>query len=297
LDHANYSLTAAEFNEALTYHHQRYGKLPYGQPHTILIDGSTYRQFGHREEAPWLTMHAVGNVPRNHGLYPMLEEIFALEPPYPAANLEPYYPGWDNVFHNTVAGERPTPNSERDNYFARAQMYGSVLSGGLAGHLYGTGAYDGTTTGEVRQAHERPYIWDALNYPSGGQLQYLGKFLLSAGSAYQKCEPQKELLIPHKAKNAPEDGLDGWAFLLIAPSKDLGFLYFENQAQVPQITGLIPDQVYTLAWFDPIVGNWLPTLKQPADELGTLRVSSFPDDTMIASRDWCLKVTCEMKAR
>ena len=93
-------------------------------------------------------------------------------------------------------------------------MYGSVLSGGLAGHIYGTGAYDGTTTGEVRLPNERPYIWDALNYPSGEQLQYLGKFILSEGGRYQNCEPKRNLLIPSSAPNALDDGLDGWSFLL-----------------------------------------------------------------------------------
>ena len=77
----------------------------------------------------------------------MLEEQFNLKPPKPAANLEPYYPGWDHVAHNIVEGERPVPDSDRDNYFGRTQAWGSVLSGGIAGHIYGTGAYDGTTVG------------------------------------------------------------------------------------------------------------------------------------------------------
>jgi hypothetical protein len=47
-----YSLTADEFNEALTYHLRKYGPLPYGQPHTVLINNSTYLQFGHGEDCP-----------------------------------------------------------------------------------------------------------------------------------------------------------------------------------------------------------------------------------------------------
>ncbi|MBS1232161.1 MAG: hypothetical protein H6R35_999, partial [Bacteroidetes bacterium] len=42
-----YSLTADEFNEALTYHLMKYGPMPFGQPHTTLINNSTYWQFGH----------------------------------------------------------------------------------------------------------------------------------------------------------------------------------------------------------------------------------------------------------
>ncbi len=286
----DFCLPAKEFNEALTYHYKEYGRLPYGQPHSILIDGSTLERFGHGDEAPWLTMHAVGNSPRNHGFYPMLEKIFALEPPYPAANLEPYYPGWDHVYHNTVAGERPEPNSERDNYFARAQMYGSVLSGGLAGHIYGTGAYCGNTTGEPTQEGERPYIWEGLGYPAGAQMQHLATFILSEGPAYQNCVPDRKYLVPHKAPDAPANGLDGWAFLLLSPEKQLGFLYFENKARVPQINGLEPGTPYKMEWFDPVTGEWLNQTEKTTDARGSMKISSFPDGSTTSDRDWCLKI-------
>ena len=286
----NFSLSADEFNEALTYHYQKYGGLPYGQPHTILIDGSTYEQFGHAEEAPWLTMHAVGNVPRNHGFYPMIEELFELKPPYPVANLEPYYPGWDNKFHNTVAGERPEPNSDRDNYFGRAQMYGSVLSGGLAGHIYGTGAYDGNTFGEPKTEGERPYIWESLNYPSGGQLQFLGNFVLSEGARYMNCKPTRELLNPYKTKGAPENGLDGWSFMLLSPDKDLAFIYFENACEIAEITGLQKQVEYQLTWFNPVTGEWLKRISENTGNSGNIQLKNFPTGNKISQQDWALKI-------
>ena len=152
-----YSLSAEQFNAALTYHWRTYGRLPFGQPFTTLIDSSTYRRFGHGEQAPWLTMHTVGNKPRNNAIYASLEELFRLSPPYPAANLEPYYTGWNHEI-NRPGGETPAADSDRDNYFSRAMMYGSVLSGGLAGHVHGTGAYDITTTGETRHGIFRARI-------------------------------------------------------------------------------------------------------------------------------------------
>ena len=75
-----YSLTAEEFNAALTLHWKTYGPLPFGQPFTTLIDSSTYRRFGHAAQAPWLTMHTVGNKPRNNAIYASIEELFRLEP-------------------------------------------------------------------------------------------------------------------------------------------------------------------------------------------------------------------------
>lgn len=286
----DFCLPADEFNDVLTYHHKKYGGLPYGQPHTILIDGSTYERFGHNEEAPWLTMHSVGNVPRNHGFYPMIEKLFHLEPPYPAANLEPYYPGWDNVFHNNVAGERPIPNSDRDNYFGRTQMYGSVLSGGLAGHIYGSGAYCGSTNGEPKLEGERPYIWEGLNYPSGAQLEYLGKFILSEGKSYQECIPAKENLHPHKSKDAPVEGLDGYSFMLLSPKKDLAFIYFENKSEIPKISGLMSNQSYQIMWFNTTSGEWTNIEQIDTDNAGEINLNSFPSGSEISQNDWALKL-------
>src|SRR5690606_30683844 len=73
-----FSLTEDEFNQALTYHHRKYGPLPFEQPYTALIDSSTYKRFGHGDDSPWLTMHTVGNKPRNHAIYASLEAIFQL---------------------------------------------------------------------------------------------------------------------------------------------------------------------------------------------------------------------------
>ena len=153
-----YSLSAHEFDAAIEFLFDQYGPLPYGQPVTTLIDGSTLKRFGHHTESPWLSMHSVGNNPCNHGFYPMMEELFRLDPTFPAANLEPYYPGWQHPYYNLIDGEIPLANSDLDKYYARAQMYGSVLSGGLAGHIYGTGAYCGNTTGEPEEAGARPFI-------------------------------------------------------------------------------------------------------------------------------------------
>ena len=201
-----YSLTADEFNEALTYHLNKYGPLPFGNIHTTLINNSTYRQFGHGENCPWLTMHSVGNKPRDHDVSIMIDSLFNLEPTYPAINFEPYYTGWDHEI-NMPGGERPAANSTRDNYFSRAQMYGSVLSGGLSGHVHGTASYDITTTGEPDGM--RPHIWDALNYESANYMHLLNEFILSEGNKYQNLKPAHSEYNPQKAPGSPNRGLDG----------------------------------------------------------------------------------------
>ena len=282
-----YSLTADEFNEALTYHLRKYGPLPFGQPHTTLINNSTYTQFGHGDSCPWLTMHSVGNRPRDHSVLKALEELFNLDPPYPAINFEPYYTGWDHEI-NRPNNERPPANSDRDNYFSRAQMYGSVLSGALSGHVHGTSAYDITSTGEP--AGFRPHIWDALKYTSGGYMQYLSKFILSEGSRYQNLQISYSDLHPQQAPGSPPEGLDGWSFMMRTPEKDLAFLYFENQAVLPEITGFSPGKEYIFQWYNTLNGEWHDPVLLQTDRRGKLIIPGFPGGANPTTRDWAAKI-------
>jgi hypothetical protein len=282
-----YSLTAEEFNAALTYHWKAYGGPPFGQPFTTLIDSSTYRRFGHAAQAPWLTMHTVGNRPRNNAIYASLEELFRLDPPYPAANLEPYYAGWNHEI-NRPGGETPAADSERDRYFARSMMYGSVLSGGLAGHVYGTGAYDVTSTGEP--PGWRPYIWEALRYESGAQMQHLGRFVLCEGDRYQQLEPASVDLTPRRSAGASDDGLDGWSFMMRTADRRLALLYFEEKAARPRVAGLVPSAGYRWTWYDPRRGQWRPAIALRSDTQGRLRAPAFPGGGSVAARDWAAKL-------
>jgi Protein of unknown function (DUF4038)/Domain of unknown function (DUF5060) len=283
----NTSLTAEQYNEALTYHLNKYGPMPFGQPVTTLINHSTYKTFGHGDKAPWITMHSVGNNPRDHGIYPEIETLFHLDPPYPAIDLEPYYAGWSHRI-NQPAGENPPPNSDRDNYFARAQMYGCVLSGALAGHVYGTAAYDITTTGEP--AGSRPYFWDALRYTSGSQMQYLKAFILSEGRKYRDLLPMQEDINPHKAPGSPERGLDGWAFLMRTADKDLAFLYFENKALRATVTNAKPNTTHRFTWYNTRTGEWLPSVNLECDSQGKLQLPPFPGGDDETSVDWAAKL-------
>ncbi len=283
----DFSLTAAEFNEALTWHHARYGPLPFGQPYTTLIDRSTYKAFGHGAEAPWLTMHTVGNNPRNHAIYASIEELFRLEPAYPAANLEPYYTGWNHQI-NRPGGETPAENSTRDNYFARAMMYGSVLSGALAGHVHGTAAYDVTSTGEP--AGWRPQIWTALRYESGAQMQHLRTFVLSEGARYQELGLAAQDLEPRGIPDALADGLDGWSFLMRTPQRDFALAYFENRALRARLKGFTAAARYRWTWFDPRTGIWARPLTVKTDAGGELMTPPFPAGGTDGARDFAAKI-------
>jgi hypothetical protein len=283
----DFSLTADEFNEALTFHHRKYGPLPFGQPYTTLIDRSTFKVFGHGDKAPWLTMHTVGNKPRNHAIYESIEELFSLVPAMPAANLEPYYTGWNHAI-NRPGGETPPENSPRDNYFARAMMYGSVLSGALAGHVHGTAAYDMTTTGEP--AGWRPHIWTALKYASGAQMQHLRTFVMSEGRLYQSLEPASRDIQPRAMPGALADGLDGWSFLARVKTREFALAYFENRAPRPRLAGFVRGGRYRWTWFDPEAGRWGRTTVLRADAAGHLMAPPFPAGGPTATRDVAAKI-------
>ena len=252
-----------------------------------MIDSSTYRRFGHGDRAPWLTLHTVGNRPRNNAIYALIEEIFGLDPPYPVANLEPYYTGWNHAI-NRPGGETPAPDSDRDNYFARAMMYGSVLSGALAGHVHGTGAYDVTTTSEP--AGWRPYIWDALRYASGGQMQHLRRFVLSEAGRYQDLQLASDSLVPRRSPESSDDGLDGWSFMMRTADRSLALLYFEVKAERPRLSGFVPRGRYRWSWFDPRSGGWTGEVDLSSDDQGAILAPPFPGGAPSATDDWAAKL-------
>lgn len=284
-----YSLTADEFNAAITAHYRKYGPMPFGQPVTSLIDRATDTTFGTGDKAPWLTMHSTGNKPRDHGIYADMERQFRIVPAMPTADLEPHYTGWVHG-NNVVHGEQAESGSARDNYFSRAQMFGCVLSGGLAGHVHGTGAYDVTSASEP--AGPRPYFWQALNYASADSMRHLGTFVLSEGPRYRDLQLASDDLTPRKAPGSFDDGLDGWAFLMRTPDKGFGLLYFENKAVVGVATGWRPGARYTFTWFDPRTGRWLPPLALQADKTGTLPLPPMPASSSASGTDgdWAAKI-------
>lgn len=261
--------------------------MPFGQPVTTLISSSTYTVFGHGKDCPWLTMHSVGNKPRDHRVADSLEVIFKLDPPYPAINFEPYYTGWNHEI-NKPNGERPEANSARDNYFSRAQMYGSVLSGGLSGHVHGTAAYDFTTTGEPSGA--RPHIWEAFKYESANYMKHLNAFILSEGKKFQDLQPVRHDVKPNKAPQSPPMGLDGWSYMMRTPEKDFALLYFENQSVLPLLSNFKPNTEYNFSWYNTVTGEWINKIVLRADENGVIIIPDFPNGEKYSTTDWAAKI-------
>jgi hypothetical protein len=167
-------------------------------------------------------------------------------------------------------------------------MYGSVLSGGLSGHVHGTAAYDITATGEPEGM--RPHVWEAFKYESANYMKHLEKFILSEGKKYQNLQPDRVDIEPNKAPGSPGDGLDGWSYMMRTPGKDFALLYFENKSALPVLKNFKPNSSYTLQWFNTITGDWSEEILLNSDSKGKLILPQFPDKQNSSFNDWAAKI-------
>jgi hypothetical protein len=175
-------------------------------------------------------------------------------------------------------------------------MYGSVLSGGLGGHIYGAG--DRAPTGGAMWAGEvegggRPQIWDAIKWQSGDQLRHLKTFIFSIGDNYQNLEPKVELLSPNKTKVEDFEGWDdciGWAYCSRTAKQDCFMIYFEKYCPRATLSGAIPNGKYEASWFDPRAGQWIDAISLKSDEEGKITLPKFPGNLEKTIEDWALKL-------
>src|SRR5205823_2487526 len=149
--------------------------------------------------------------------------------------------------------------TEKDDQFVRSSMYGSFLSGGFAGHVYGAEGI----WGQDIEPSAPIKMWDAFQWRSGSQMQYLRTFALSIGKRYQDLVPNADLVSPNKTQAVR--GYEGWAYCARTPDKEIFLAYFEKECPRSQVRGAQLNAVYAAQWFDPRKGVW--------QEAGTLRSS------------------------
>ncbi len=278
-DTAGDSIPAADWNEAANEVVDEYGKPPFGTLAGTNPTGSSLRNWGHVDQARWLGFHQIGNR-RTHDSYPLLTEIFRTNPPVPALNGEPYYDGMENI----------EGGSDQAAAFCRSAMYGSVLSGGLGGHIYGAGGWNGGIwSGEVEAESKSP-MWKAFQWPSGDQMRHLKTFILSEGRRYQDLVPCAERISPNQS--AGPKGATGWAFGAATAGQELLLLYFEKDCPAATVTGAKPNAEYTARWFNPRSGEWI-VMDVPVmtDASGRMGLPPFPNGMAKSEEDWALKLT------
>jgi len=277
LDWTGATISADDWNEAANKVIEKYGPPPFGTLAGTNSNPSTLRNFGHVDKAKWLTFHQIGNK-RTHDLYPYLTEIFNASPPVPGINGEPYYAGMLDAPGGT----------ETSALYCRSGMYGSVLSGGLGGHIYGAGGWDGGMWGGNVENAAKNHIWDVIKWQSAAQMQHLRTFILSEGSRYQKLIPSANLLSPSRTGKA--NSCLGWAYCLRVPKKDFFLLYFEKDCPVATLSGALSKTRYKARWFNPRTGKWLDEKVLAADAQGKITLPNFPGKSVTSKTDWGLKL-------
>ena len=280
LDIISESVGPSDFLEAIRMVMDKYGPPPYGTLLSANANPSTLENWG---EDSWVTLHQTGNM-REHNNYWYLTEIFRSPSPRPALNGEPYYAGYKDVRGLGPGGYKygATGGTEKDDQFVRSSMYGSFLSGGFGGHVYGA---EGIWGADIEQAAD-PKMWEAFQWRSGGQMQYLRAFAFSIGKRYQDLEPDADLVSPDKTPVIR--GYEGWAYCARTRDKEIFLAYFEKGCPPSQIRGARLHGSYRAQWFDPRTGTWSDAGDGTvtSNQIGIIMLPAFPGDA-----DWGLRLT------
>ena len=280
LDIIDETVSPDDYTAAVEKVKKVYGPPPYGTLLSSNANPSTLENWG---EGSWVTLHQIGNM-REHNNYWYLTEIFNLKDPKPALNGEPYYAGYkDNRGAGAVNYSRGAEGgTEKDNAFVRSTMYGSFLSGGLAGHVYGAEGIWGADIEPTAPTH----MWDAFQWGSGAQMQYLRTFAFSIGKRYQDLVPLADLVSPNKTHETLS--YEGWAYCARTEDKSIFLAYFEMGCPQSWIRGARLNSYYKAQWFNPRNGTFMDAGdgKLFANKIGIIKVPEFPDDN-----DWGLQLT------
>jgi hypothetical protein len=282
LDIIDETVSPDEYSNAIRIVKTRFGPPPFGTLLSANANPSTLENWG---EDSWVTLHQTGNM-REHDHYWYLTEIFQLRRPIPALNGEPYYAGYkDARGAGAVNYSRGAEGgSERDDRFVRSCVYGSFLSGGFAGHVYGAEGIWGADIEPSAPTH----MWDAFQWRSGAQVQHLRAFALSIGKRYQELVPLADLVSPNKTHDTLS--YEGWAYCARTQDKNLFLAYFEKGCPPARVRGAWLNSSYRAQWFDPRDGTWsdVGAGELAADKIGIITLPPFPGDS-----DWGLRLVYE----
>jgi hypothetical protein len=283
---ANPAMTATtrQLNQAANQVMDQFGPPPFGTLASCNASVSSLLNFGGPPENKWLTFHQIGNG-REHDYYWYLTEIFHSVPPRPAVNGEPYYSGMADKRYSPPYRYGAPGGTEADDLYVRSGMYGSFLSGGFGGHIYGS---EGLWGADIEPG-SNPFMWEAFQWNSANQMQHLKTFALSHGRRYQDLVPDAQLVSPNST--AQTKSFLGWAYCARTPAKDFFLAYFEKGCpNRSQIRSALPHASYQADWFDPRSGHWSQAGpgRLQANVWGWLTVPDFPSEA-----DWGLRLTLD----
>ncbi|WP_164854797.1 DUF4038 domain-containing protein [Devosia sp. 1566] len=269
-DYFEQTIPAEDYNIPIKLALERYGKPPFGNMLTANPNPSTLVNFG---PGSWVDLHQSGNV-REHYTYWYLTEIFETERK-PAINGEPYYAGLHQLGQPYPL--RVPPDSEDDRIYVRSGLYGSFLSGGLAGFIYGA---EGIWQSDIEEQSLHK-MWDSFGWHSAGEVQHLKSFATVLGQRYLELEPDVELIVPNKT--GPGFAYKGWNYCARTQDRSWFMLYFEADAPIEaKLRGVTAGDRYRPRFFDPRSGQW----SEPGETIEVPRSSVLPLPPRPDSSDW-----------
>jgi Protein of unknown function (DUF4038)/Domain of unknown function (DUF5060)/Putative collagen-binding domain of a collagenase len=278
LDIIQESVTVPDFVEAIDLVMRKYGPPPFGTLLSANSNPSTLVNWG---ENSWVTLHQTGNK-REHEYYWYLTEIYRDQHSRPALDGEPYYAGYfDARGQNGGYKYGAKGGTPLDDQYVRSSMYGNVLSGGLAGHVYGA---EGIWGADIEPAAPTK-MWDAFQWTSGGQMQYLRAFVFSVGKRYQDLVPDRGWVVPNATHTLK--GFEGWAYAARTPDQEIFLVYFEKGCPRGLVRGAKVMSQYRARWFDPRAGTWSDAGSGviEANNIGEIELPDFPSEM-----DWGLSL-------
>lgn len=279
LDIIQESVTIPDFLEAINGVLKKFGPPPFGTLLSANANPSTLVNWG---ENSWVTLHQTGNK-REHEYYWYMTQIFRDRNPKPGLNGEPYYSGYVDARGLNGGYKYGAPGgTEKDDQYVRSSMYGSFLSGGLGGHVYGA---EGIWGADIEPAAPIK-MWDAFQWNSAAQMRHLRTFAMSLGQRYRDLEPDADLVVPNKTHITK--GYEGWAYAARTPDKKEFLTYFEKGCPRSLVRGALPMSMYRAQWFDPRSGSWIDSGSGTvqANNIGEIQLPDFPSDL-----DWGLRLS------
>ena len=279
LDIISESIGPDDFSRAIKMITEKFGPPPFGTLLSANANPSTLENWG---DDSWVTLHQIGNV-REHYTYWYLTEIFRRPNPKPALNGEPYYSGYTDA--RSLGGGRgyqygAPGGTEKDDRYVRSAMYGSFLSGGLAGHVYGA---EGIWGADI-EPNPPVKMWDAFQWNSAAQMRHLATFAMSIGKRYQDLVPDVGFVYPNQTQDVR--AYEGWAYCARTPGREVFLAYFEKSCPRADIRGAKLNTEYRVEWFDPRTGTFADAGTLRSSVVGVIPLPPLPSDN-----DWGLRLT------
>ena len=274
-------MPSTAFLAAINALYDKYGPPPFGNLSSTNTSPSTlvmWKQPG--MDSKFLTAHQTGNRPREHDGYWYLTEEFFAAPALPAFAGEPYYSGGQGEGLGGSADSAPG-GSETDSRNQRSSMFGTFLSGGLGGYIYGSFP--------VERADIEPgakiKMWDAFLWAGGNYMKTLRAFVFSQGKRYQDLIPSVDFVLPNRTQDTAS--FEGWAYAAATKEKDFLLVYWEKGCPTDQLRGVLAHANYEAKWFDPRKSEWQDVRSGTltSNTSGVIRMPKKPTED-----DWAMRL-------